>query len=69
MKPRISLFAEREREDRRTKIGDPLVDFNQTCGLRGAGRQHRHRRAEAARAKGGRLPAPTLLMVKILVVS
>jgi hypothetical protein len=25
MKPRISLFAEHEREDRRTKIGDPLV--------------------------------------------
>jgi hypothetical protein len=28
MKPRISLFAEHEREDRRTKIGDPLVGFN-----------------------------------------
>lgn len=25
MKPRISLFAEHEREDRRTKIGAPLV--------------------------------------------
>ena len=25
MKPRISLFAEHEREDRRVKIGDPLV--------------------------------------------
>ena len=25
MKPRISLFAEHEREDRRTKLGDPLV--------------------------------------------
>ncbi|KQV49119.1 hypothetical protein ASE26_24135 [Duganella sp. Root198D2] len=25
MKPRISLFAEHEREDRRSKIGDPLV--------------------------------------------
>ena len=25
MKSRISLFAEHEREDRRTKIGDPLV--------------------------------------------
>ena len=25
MKPWISLFVEHEREDRRTKIGDPLV--------------------------------------------
>jgi hypothetical protein len=25
MKPRISLFAEQEREDRRAKLGDPLV--------------------------------------------
>lgn len=25
MKPRISLFAEREREARRSKLGDPLV--------------------------------------------
>jgi IS5 family transposase len=25
MKPRISLFAEHEREDRRTILGDPLV--------------------------------------------
>jgi hypothetical protein len=25
MKPRISLFAEHEREDRRTNLGDPLV--------------------------------------------
>jgi len=25
MKPRISLVAEHEREDRRTKIGDPLA--------------------------------------------
>lgn len=24
-KPRISLFAEQEREDRRSKLGDPLV--------------------------------------------
>ncbi|WP_425254024.1 transposase [Janthinobacterium sp. NFX145] len=28
MKPRISLFAEHEREHRRTKIGDPLVGLN-----------------------------------------
>lgn len=25
MRPRISLFAEYRREDRRTKIGDPLI--------------------------------------------
>lgn len=28
MKPRISLFAEHEREHRRTKIGDPLIGLN-----------------------------------------
>ena len=27
MKPRISVFAEHEGEDRRTKISDPLVGF------------------------------------------
>lgn len=25
MKPRVSLFAEQKREDRRAKLGDPLV--------------------------------------------
>ncbi|MGF6276205.1 hypothetical protein ABIB38_004616, partial [Massilia sp. UYP11] len=25
MKPRISMFAEQEREDRRARLGDPLV--------------------------------------------
>lgn len=40
MKPRISLFVEHEREDLRTKIGDPLVgltkhvDFETLAALR-----------------------------------
>src|SRR5471030_219962 len=67
MKPRISLFAEHEREDRRTKIGDPLVgltkhvDFEALAtGIDGAA-------PRPSRAKGGRPPYPTVLMVKILV--
>src|SRR5471030_2047705 len=67
MKPRISLFAEHEREDRRTKIGDPLVgltkhvDFEAlAAGIDGAA-------PRPSRAKGGRPPYPTVLMVKILV--
>src|SRR5471032_2109539 len=68
MKPRISLFAEHEREDRRTKIGDPLVgltkhvDFEAlAAGIDGAA-------PRPSRAKCGRPPYPTVLMVKILVL-
>ena len=58
MKPRISLFAEQERENRRTKLGDPLV------GLA----EHVDFEALAARAKGGRPPYSIILMIKILVL-
>lgn len=46
MKPRISLFAEHEREDPRGRIGDPLVGLA-NARLRRTGRQHRRCRTKA----------------------
>ncbi len=68
MKPRISLFAEQEREDRRAKLGDPLeglavhVDFETLAARIDAAAPR------PSRAKGGRPPYPTVLMIKILVL-
>lgn len=68
MKPRISLFAEHEREDRRTKIGDPLVGLTKHVDIEALAASIDAAAPRPSRAKGGRPPYPTVLMVKILVL-
>jgi IS5 family transposase len=68
MKPRISLFAEHEREDRRTKIGDPLVGLTNHVDFDALAASIDAAAPRPSRAKGGRPPYSTLLMVKILVL-
>ncbi|WGG51761.1 hypothetical protein [Rugamonas sp. DEMB1] len=65
MKPRISLFAEHEREDRRTKIGDPLVGMSKHMDFEALAAGIYAATPSPSRAKGGRPPYPTVLMVKI----
>lgn len=68
MKPRISLFAEQEREDRRAKIGDPLVGLAEHVDFEALAERIDAAAPRPSRAKGGRPPYPTVLMVKILVL-
>lgn len=68
MKPRISLFAEHECEDRRTKIGDPLVGLTKHVDFEALAAGIDAAAPRPSRAKGGRPPYPTVLMVKILVL-
>jgi len=68
MKPRISLFAEHEREDRRTKIGDPLVGLTKHVDFEALAAGVEVAAPRPSRAKGGRPPYSTVLMVKILVL-
>jgi IS5 family transposase len=68
MKPRISLFAEHEREDRRTKLGDPLVGLAKHVDFEALAASVDEAAPRPSRAKGGRPPYPTLLMIKILVL-
>lgn len=68
MKPRISLFAEHERETRRTSIGDPLVGLARHVDFEALAASIDAAAPRPSRAKGGRPPYPTVLMVKILVL-
>src|SRR5471030_3280864 len=68
MKPRISLFAEHEREDRRTKIGDPLIGLTKHVDFEALAAGIDEAAPRPSRTKGGRPPYPTVLMVKILVL-
>jgi hypothetical protein len=68
MKPRISLFAEHEREDRCTKLGDPLVGLAKHVDFEALATSVDEAAPRASRAKGGRPPYPTLLMIKILML-
>ena len=68
MKPRISLFAEHEREDRRSKIGEPLVGLIKHVDFEALAASIDTAAPHPSRAKGGRPPYSTLLMVKILVL-
>lgn len=68
MKPRISLFAEHERETRRTLIGDPLVGLTKHVDFEALAASIDAAAPRPSRAKGGRPPYSTLLMVKILVL-
>jgi IS5 family transposase len=66
--PRISLFAEHERQDRRTKIGDPLVGLTNHVNFEALALSIDAAAPRPSRTKGGRPPYPTMLMVKILVL-
>jgi transposase len=68
MKPRISLFAEQEREDRRSKLGDPLVGLAEHVDFEALGSRIDTAAPRPSRANGGRPPYPTVLMIKILVL-
>jgi IS5 family transposase len=66
--PRISLFAEHEREARRVTIGDPLVVLAKYVDFETLAASIDNAAPRPARTKGGRPPYPTVLMVKILVL-
>ena len=68
MKPRISLFAEHECEDRRTKLGDPLLGLTKHVNFEALAAGVDAAAPRPSRAKGGRPPYPTVLMVKVLVL-
>ena len=68
MKPQISLCAEHEREDRRSKIGGPLVGLSKHVDFAALAAGIDASVPRPSRAKGGRPPYPTLLMVRILVL-
>jgi hypothetical protein len=55
MKPRISLFAEQEREDRSTKLGDPLVDLTEHMEFEALAARIDAVGLRPSRARGGRL--------------
>ncbi|WP_425260314.1 transposase [Massilia luteola] len=68
MKPRLSLFAEQEREDRRAKIGDPLVGLAEHVDFEALAARIDAAAPRPSRAKGRGPPYPTVLMIKILVL-
>lgn len=68
MEPRISLFAEYEHEDRRTKISDPLVGLTKHVDFEALATSNDAAAPRRSRIKGGRPPYRTVLMVKILVL-
>ena len=68
MKRRISLFAEQEREERRAKLGDALVGLAEHVDFEALAGRIDAAAPRPSRAKGGRPPYPTVLMVKILVL-
>lgn len=68
MKPLVSLFAEHEREVRRSSIGDPLTGLTKHVDFTALAEDIDAAAPRPSRAKGGRPPYPTVLMVKILVL-
>jgi hypothetical protein len=65
MKLLLSLFAEQEREDRRSKLGDPLVGLAEHVDFGALAARIDVAAPRPSRAKGGRPPYPTVLMIKI----
>jgi hypothetical protein len=68
MNPRLSLFAEQEREDRRAKTGDPLVGLAEHVDFEALAACIDAATPRPSRANGGRPPYPTVLMIKTLVL-
>lgn len=63
---RISLFAEHEREDRHTKIGDPLVGLTEHVNFEALAAGIDEAAPSPSRAKGGSPSCPAVLVAKIL---
>ena len=68
MKPRISLFAEHESQDQRSKIGDPLVGLTKHVDLEALAASIDAAAPRPSCAKGGRPLYSMLLKMKILVL-
>ncbi len=68
MMPKPSLFAEEERGDRRSKLGDPLVGLSKHVDFAALADEIDTALPRPSRAKGGRPPYPTVLMTKILIL-
>ena len=68
MMPKPSLFAEEERGNRRSKLGDPLVGLSKHVDFGALADEIDTALPRPSRAKGGRPPYPTVLMTKILVL-
>lgn len=68
MMPKPSLFAEEERGNRREKLGDPLAGLAKHVDFTALAAGIDTAVPRPSRAKGGRPPYPTVLMIKILVL-
>jgi transposase len=68
MMPKLSLFAEEERGNRREKLGDPLIELSKHVDFVVLAAAIDIAAPRPSRAKGGRPPYPTTLMIKILVL-
>jgi transposase, IS5 family len=68
MMPKPSLFAEEERGNRREKLGDPLAGLIKHVDFAALAATVDIAAPRPSRAKGGRPPYPTTLMIKILVL-
>ena len=68
MMPKPSLFAEEERGNRREKLGDPLMGLSKHVDFVALAAAIDIAAPRPSRAKGGRPPYPTTLMIKILVL-
>jgi len=62
------MFAEQEREDLRAKLGDPLVVLAEHVEFEALAGRIDAAAPRPSRAKGGRPPYPTVLMIQILVL-
>ncbi len=65
---RTSLFTEQKREDQRAKLGNPLADLSEHVDFDALGARKESAALRSSRAKGGWLPYPTVLIIKILLL-
>jgi transposase, IS5 family len=68
MMPKPSWFAEEERGNRRAKMGDPLMGLSEHVDFVALAAGIDTASPRPSRAKGGRPPYSTVLMIKILVL-
>ncbi len=68
MMPKPSLFAEEERGNRRAKMGGPLMGLSEHVDFIALAAGTDTASPRPSRAKGGRTPYLTALMIKILVL-
>lgn len=68
MMPKASLFAEDERGNRSSKLGDPLVGLSKRVDFGALADEIDNALPRSSRAKGSRPPYPTVLMTRILIL-